>query len=86
MRMAAEIAGGYAIMEPVSTERQARIEALGKRYARAKAAFDAVRGELTAEMRAEYSEDKTPYETIARLTPLGTTQVYRMINGKDSAS
>jgi hypothetical protein len=83
--MTTGIADGCAIIEAVSSERQARIAKLGRAYAKATEQLDAIRDELTGEMRAEYTEDRTPYETIARLTPLGTTQVYRMINAKPAA-
>jgi transposase len=78
--MTASSPDGCAIMEPVGTERQARIARLGRAHAKAKEQLRAVDAELSAEMRDEYDEDGTPYETIARLTPIGTTQVYRMIS------
>lgn len=83
--MTASTANGCAIMEPVSDERQARITRLGRAYAKADEQLKAVRAELAAEMRDEYEQDGTPYEKIARLTPLGTTQVYRMITSARAA-
>lgn len=84
--MAVSSADGCAIMEPVSEERQARIARLGRAYAKATEQLDSVRAELAAEMRAEYDQDGTPYEKIARLTPLGTTHVYRMITAARATS